>query len=69
MNENLVTFDLLLRLAAELDDSDLPPIQKAIFQLATSDVPMSDAVIELGVITDVLDSDYKNDWSHNAKEN
>ncbi len=51
--KNIVDFNLLLRLASENDTEY--PIEHTIVALAMADVPMTDAVIKLGVTLGVLD--------------
>ncbi len=58
---NKVNFQLLLALASE--SGEKYPIEATIATLAMCDIPMTDAVIQLGVVTDVLLPDYHNNWS------
>ncbi len=56
-----VDFELLMDLAAEAGDDR--PFETVISVCAMADIPMSDAVIKLGVVFDILLPDYRNGWS------
>lgn len=56
-----VNFKLLMELAQECGEED--PIASVIGHLAMNDIPMSDAVIKLGIACDVLMNGYHNGWS------
>lgn len=57
----MIDFETLLELAMELHDEY--PVHATIAHLAMSDIPMSDAVIKLGVACNVLMEGYRNGWS------
>ena len=63
-SETMVTFRHLLQLASELSHSDNALIE-TIETLAMWDVPLTPAVIQLGIIGGVLEPDYKSGWSKN----
>ncbi len=58
---NMVNFNLLMELVCEAGTDS--SIQDVISVLAMNDIPMSDAVIQLGIAADVLLPDYENGWS------
>lgn len=58
----MVNFKVLLMLANEIPNED-NPFALIIENLAMCDIPMSDAVIELGIACGVLLPGYKNGWS------
>lgn len=64
MDKKIITVDFLLKLVSECSgDLDLPPIQKIIWELSRSDIPMTKTVVELGIICGALEDNYKCGWS------
>lgn len=61
VNKRKVDFELLMELASE--SGEAYPIEATIAVLAMCDIPMSNAVIQLGIVTDILMDDYHNGWS------
>lgn len=57
----MVDYKLLMELASECGYPY--PVHQLIEELAMCDVPMSDAVIKLGIACDILMPGYHNDWS------
>ncbi len=60
-NKKVVDLGLLYELACEMGGENA--LAETICVLAMDDVPMSDAVIKLGIVLDVLLPGYRNDWS------
>ena len=61
----MVDFKTLLNLANESGCEY--PIVETIGHLAMNDIPMSDAVIQLGIACGVLLNDYRNGWSEDIE--
>jgi len=61
MNEKKVNFKHLVELAEEMDTED--SMACVISTLALEDIPMTDAVIKLGITMGILLPGYYNGWS------
>lgn len=61
-----VDFKLLLALANEIPDCD-NPYAVLITEFAMCDIPMSEAVIQLGIVCNCLVPGYRNGWSEEEK--
>ena len=59
----MIDFKILLTLANEVGEEH--PIEATIGYLAMSDIPMTSAVIALGIASGVLTEEYSNGWSEN----
>ncbi len=60
-NRNLVNFQDVCELASGVDDKD--PIGYVLGYLAMNDIPMTQAVINLGTKMGIFSTGYRNGWS------